>query len=78
MRRVAKRWKAEAERMRPVEPGRIAGGKHHVSAETSYERTAAMSYTIDRVISDADFDEVDARTRKALADTSPMCRLLHR
>ena len=27
-----------------------------------------MSYTIDRIISDADFDEVDARTRKALAD----------
>ncbi len=39
-----------------------------VSAEASYERTAAMSYTIDRIISDADFDEVDARTRKALAD----------
>jgi uncharacterized protein (DUF302 family) len=27
-----------------------------------------MSYTIDRIISDADFETVDARTRKALAD----------
>ncbi|WP_299359073.1 DUF302 domain-containing protein [uncultured Paracoccus sp.] len=27
-----------------------------------------MSYTIDRRIADADFDDVDARTRKALAD----------
>jgi uncharacterized protein (DUF302 family) len=27
-----------------------------------------MSYTIDRVIQNADFDEVDERTRKALAD----------
>ena len=27
-----------------------------------------MSYTIDRIINDADFDAVDARTRAALAD----------
>ena len=27
-----------------------------------------MSYTIDRIITDADFAEVEARTRKALAD----------
>jgi uncharacterized protein (DUF302 family) len=27
-----------------------------------------MTYTINRMISDADIDEVDARTRKALAD----------
>lgn len=27
-----------------------------------------MSYTIDRIISDADFETVDARTRKALMD----------
>lgn len=27
-----------------------------------------MSYTLDRIISGATFDEVDARTRKALAD----------
>lgn len=27
-----------------------------------------MSYTINRLITDASFDEVDARTRKALAD----------
>lgn len=27
-----------------------------------------MSYTMDRVIQDADFAEVDERTRKALAD----------
>ncbi|MEX0385987.1 DUF302 domain-containing protein [Spiribacter onubensis] len=29
-----------------------------------------MSYTINRVIEDADFEAVDARTRKALADHS--------